>query len=616
VGEVRVDGSELWWSEQRPAEGGRTALVKRSADGSLTEPLGSDSNIRTRVHEYGGGAWWVAEGALYYSDFADQRLSILRPGAEPMHLTAEPALAAGDRFADGRPTPDGAHFICVRERHHVDGSEPDNEIVAVATDGSLSVEVLVSGPDFVAAPRVSPDGRHLTWIAWNHPDMPWDSTELWLADWRQGRVHQPQRVAGGIPAHPEWIFQPTWHPDGRLCYVTDANGWSEIRALEPGEPSSRSVLRSFVGSEVAIPQWVFGQSRFGFVGEQLAWAESAAGIDSLQIGGDTYTGEHSEFGNLEPWRDGLITVAGSHRREPDIVFLRPARANLEVELIRRGGELGIDPGFLEPPRRITFATTGDATAHGAFYPPANPEVDAPEDEQPPLLVLAHGGPTGAARRQLQPAIRFWTSRGFAVVDVDYRGSTGYGREYRQALNGQWGLADVDDCIAATRWLRDQGLVDGSRLAIRGGSAGGFTVLCALAFHTDFAVGASRYGVADLAILAADTHKFEARYLDSLVGRYPEDRALYEQRSPLFHADQISCPVILLQGLDDRVVPPNQAEAMLEPLAARGIRHEYVPFEGEGHGFRKAESIVDALEAELRFFGEVLGFAPAANQPPA
>ena len=609
VGEVCADGADLWWSEQRPSESGRTALVKRSANGSLAEPLGADVNVRTRVHEYGGGAWYVQDGVLFYVEFADQRLRKLEPGTEPLLLTAEPEVPGGDRYADGRLSPDGSWFVCIRERHSADGAEPTNEIVAVATDGSGDVRALVSGPDFVAAPRFSPDGQSLAWLQWDHPHMPWDGTELWLATWTGDAVAGAERVAGGDS---EWIFQPVWHPDGRLCFVSDANGWSTINAVDAA--GDVEALRRFDAAEVAVPQWVFGQSRYGFVGDTLAWAATSEGRDGLQIGDSVYSGPHTEFGNLAPFDGGLVSVAGSHLREPDIIHIIAADERLDTVVIRRGRDLGIDDGFLEPPRAITFPTSGGATARALFYGPANPDATPPADELPPLLVLAHGGPTAAARRQLQPALRYWTSRGFAVVDVDYRGSTGHGREYRRALNGQWGLADVDDCVAATEWLVGQGLVDGDRLAIRGGSAGGFTVLSALAFHDNFAVGASRYGVADLAILAQDTHKFESRYLDTMVGPYPEAQHEYRARSPLFHAAGISCPVILLQGLDDKVVPPNQAEAMLEPLAAKGIRHEYLPLEGEGHGFRKAESIVAALQAELDFFGEVLGFRPASDLP--
>jgi dipeptidyl aminopeptidase/acylaminoacyl peptidase len=639
-------GSTVWWAESRPDEGGRTVVVRRTADGTVADAVPAGVDVRTGVHEYGGGAWWVANGVLVHSDRSDERLIRREPGrsdGEPVVLTPEPEVERGLRYADGRITPDGRWYVCVREAHpgeaHVGpGSEPANELVAVAMDGSQRVEVLVSGPDFVSSPRVSPDGGRLAWIQWNHPDLPWDDTELWVGDLHpDGRLGGARRIGASAEAGVtgpagyeagESFFQPEWRADGVLHVVTDRDDWWHLYRVDPETDTLEQLTTGTF--EVASPQWVFGLSRYAFVGADIWFARREGGVDRLAVfaadgpavGGPAMSGgidiepltteePATSIGSLATYGDGVALVAASWNTEPELVVVN--RDGSEVLRARR--DLGLDQGWLPVPEQVTFPTSGDEQAHAVVYPPTNPDHGAPADERPPLLVLVHGGPTGSVRTQMQLAVAFWTSRGFAVADVDYRGSTGYGRPYRHRLRGGWGVLDVDDCVAVARYLSSNvrptaGRVDGDRLAIRGGSAGGFTVLAALTFHDVFTAGASRYGIADLAALAADTHKFEARYLDRLVGRWPEDEAIYRERSPIHHVGRLSTPLLLLQGSEDRVVPPSQAHAMAEALARRGVPHELIEFPDEGHGFRKASNVVRALEAELAFFADRFGFEPA------
>ncbi|MGI9600723.1 MAG: S9 family peptidase [Acidimicrobiales bacterium] len=590
ISEVVPDGDDIWWAESRPDEGGRVVLVRWRA-GELTEMTPADCSVRTLVHEYGGGSWWVEAGVVFYVDLADQRLRRLDtavPSAEPQFLTPTADIERGLRYADGRPTPDGSWYVCVREQHHGDGTEATNEVVAVATDGSMQVDVLVSGADFYACPRPSPDGTRLAWVQWNHPNMPWDDTELWTADMGVGALTGGTPQAGGVG---QSVWQPEWSPSGELHWLSDIDDfWKLYRS-----GSDTPVLDG--PGEISCPGWVFGTSRYTFLDDGAAvavWyhdgAEHLAGYPELTMFGTVRShGSQPVFAGAS-WADETSVVAGP-------------------TVIRAARDHGVAAGFLPDAEAITFPTTGNDHARALYYAPAHPDVDGPADERPPLLVLAHGGPTSNARTQLDLAKRYWTSRGIAVVDVDYRGSVGYGRAYRQKLNGQWGIADVDDCVAAAHFLVGRGDVDGDRLMIKGGSAGGFTVLAALAFHDVFAAGASRYGVADLEVLATDTHKFESRYLDTLVGPYPEARDVYVARSPIHHVASLSAPMIVLQGSDDAIVPPNQSRMIVEALEAKGVRVEYLEFEGEQHGFRQADNIVAALEAELAFFGEVLGFEP-------
>ncbi|MCU1454535.1 MAG: peptidase prolyl oligopeptidase active site domain protein [Acidimicrobiales bacterium] len=633
VGEIRVDGEDVWWSESRPSEGGRTQLVRGRPDGTRVDLFATPEsaartwNARTQVHEYGGGAWSVRGGVVVFADWGDQRLYRVADGAQPVAITPEPTTPRGLRWAD-LVAIDDDWLVCVRESHEPAAVEAHgeavNELVAVPLDGSAvddpgRVRVLVSGPDFVAGPAVADDT--LAWIQWDHPRMPWDGTELWTAT-LVGAADGPvaleaaQPVAGG-PS--ESVVQPLFVGD-HLIYCSDRTGW--WNPWRVGADGPEPLIAGGVEAEIGGAQWVFGLRWLAPLADgRLACSITRSGLTGLAViepDGRLVeaTAGFTAVEQVVAQGDEAIVVAAPPDGE-----LRPYRCRIaadgttELELLRPGRDLGIEPAWFSVPEPIEFASTAGRRAHALYYPPTNPEVQGAEGELPPLLVLSHGGPTSAARARLDLGRQFWTSRGFAVVDVNYGGSTGYGRPYRRLLDGAWGIVDVEDCIAAARHLAAAGLADPERLAIRGGSAGGYTTLAALAFHDAFAAGASHYGVADLEALARETHKFESRYLDGLVGPYPEARDVYVARSPIHHAEGLSCPLIVLQGLEDEVVPPNQAEMMIAALAARGVPHAYVPFPGEQHGFRRSESIVRALEAELWFYGRVFGFEPADRIEP-
>ena len=615
----------LWWAESRPDEGGRTAVMRRDLrGGEPVEVTPPDANVRTLVHEYGGGSWWPHDGSLCYVEFVDQRLRrIDQPGGDPRLLTAEPPEPRAWRYADGRVTPDGRWSVCVRERHS-SGGEPANELVAVSADGSQRVVLLWSGADFVMTPRVSPDGSMLAWICWDHPNMPWDATRLHVHEFGDAELGTEVQVLGR--GGDRSLCEPGWDPgaagsEQRLMVCSDHDDWWGLYevSLDGG-----SLLPVVAGEfDVATPPWVFGMQRWAAAGGTVAAVAGMPSGDEILVDGRRVPVIDSSVASLTIALDGpdgaaVLAYAGAgYRHEPEVAAVRfGGDGNAERRPVRPARELGLDAGLLSEPEAITFGTGGDgsAAAHALYYPPANPACAGPAGERPPLLVTAHGGPTAAARRQLQLGITYWTSRGIAVVDVDYRGSTGYGRSYRRALEGAWGVADVEDCVAAARFLADRGDVDPQRLIIRGGSAGGFTVLAALALHDTFAAGSSRYGIADLEALAAGTHKFESRYLDRLVGPYPEASDVYVARSPIHHIDGFDAPMIVLQGDEDEIVPPAQSEMIVDALKARGVPVAYLLFEGEQHGFRSAGNIVAALEAELAFFGRVLGFTPADRLP--
>ena len=615
----------LWWAESRPDEAGRTAVMRCDLSGrEAAEVTPQGANVRTRVHEYGGGAWWPHDGSLYYVEFTDQRLRrVDRPGAEPVLLTAEPPEPRAWRFADGRVTPDGRWSVCVRERHDT-GGEPANELVAVATDGSQRVVLLWSGADFVMTPRVSPDGSMLAWISWDHPNMPWDSTRLHVHELGDAELGRELLVVGRD--NDRSLCEPGWDPGAagsapRLLVCSDHDDWWGLYAADLDDGALLPVVTG--DFDVATPPWVFGMQRWAAAGGTVAAAAGMPSGDHILVNGRYVAVADSSVSSLAIARsaaDGVSVLAyagAGYGHEPEVAVVRVGEDDRpERRAVRPARNLGLDPGVLIEPEAITFPTgpDGSAVAHALYYPPANPACAGPPGDRPPLLVMAHGGPTAAARRQLQLGVTYWTSRGIAVVDVDYRGSTGYGRRYRRALDGAWGIADVEDCVAAAECLADRGDVDPQRLMIRGGSAGGFTVLAALALHDTFAAGASRYGIADLEALAADTHKFESRYLDRLVGPYPEARDVYLARSPIHHLDGFGSPMIVLQGDEDEIVPPAQAEMIVEALKAKGVPVAYLLFEGEQHGFRSADNIVAALEAELAFFGRILGFTPADRLP--
>jgi dipeptidyl aminopeptidase/acylaminoacyl peptidase len=622
---LRWDRGAVLWVEGRPTEEGRNVLMRREPGEEAVDLTPRGFDARTRVHEYGGGAFGVADGVTLFSNFTDQRLyRVDGPGPEPRPVTPEPPSPASLRYADGVFTPDGRWFVCVRERHEGPAAtDVVNEIVALPADGSGEVAVLASGRDFYSFPRLSPDARRMVWTEWDHPNMPWDGTQLLVADLEPDgsgagdgppRLGMPQRVAGG-PG--ESVFQPAWSPDGVLHLVSDRTGWWNLYrerdgTIEPLYPKD---------AEFGHPQWVFGLSTYAFLPDgRIACIWSRDAIDGLAIldpaGGELVEVRqpYTTLRYLAADGDGRLAVVGSSATEPPTVAVLDTESGA-VEVLRRSDEVEVDPAYLSVPEPIEFPTENGRTAHALFYRPSNPDHAAPDEERPPLVVLSHGGPTSHVSATFDLEKQFFTSRGFAVIDVNYGGSTGYGREYRDRLRGSWGLVDLQDCVNAARHLADRGEVDGARFAIRGGSAGGYTTLCALVFSDVFAAGASYYGVADCAALARDTHKFESRYLDGLIGPWPEAEDVYRERSPIHHVDRLATPVILFQGLEDTVVPPAQAETMVEALARKGIPHAYLAFEGEQHGFRRAETIRRCAEAELSFYGQVLGFEPAGEIEP-
>ena len=606
LGSLTLEGRDTYWIELRPTEEGRLVIIHHSADGQTHEVNPSPLNARTRVHEYGGRAYAVDQGVVYFSNFEDQRLYVVdSPGEAPRPLTPETDL----RYADYAIDRARGRMICVREDHRAPG-EAVNSLVSLSLAGGDEGQVIVSGNDFYSSPRLSPDGRQLAWLTWNHPNMPWDGTELWLGELDEdGYIAHSELIAGGLE---ESIFQPQWSPDGGLYFVSDRNGWWNLyrwreRTVEPLYP---------LEAEFGQPQWVFGMSAYGFASPDRVICSYTQHGASRLASLDLHRKKLEDFdlpGIISFWSlqvapGKAVFVAGSLTESARIVELD--LESRQIEVFRRESLVKVDPGYISEVKEIEFPTENGMSAYGFFYPPRNRDYQAPEGELPPLLVLSHGGPTGATDPSLDLGIQFWTSRGFAVLDVNYGGSTGYGRAYRERLNGQWGVVDVDDCVNGARFLVHQGRVDGNRLAIRGGSAGGYTTLSALAFRDVFKAGASHFGIGDLETFVKDTHKFESRYLDRLVGPYPERKDLYHDRSAINFVDQLSAPMILFQGLEDKIVPPNQAESMVAAVRARGLPVAYLPFEGEQHGFRKSENIKRALEAELYFYSRVFGFVLA------
>jgi dipeptidyl aminopeptidase/acylaminoacyl peptidase len=611
LGEPWIDGDEIYWLESRPAEMGRSVLVRRAADGTIADLTPAPFDVRSRVHEYGGGSYTVAGGTVLFSNRADGRLYRLDPGVDaPQPITPDGAY----RYADLRFDPGRRRFLAVREDHTGEG-QPVASIVEIPLDGERPPRILVEGPDFVAAPRLSPDGSTLAWLEWDHPDMPWDSTRLRTAPIRDDGFPAVAELAAGGPD--ESIAQPEWSPDGVLHLVSDRSGWWNLYRLVDGP---RLEPLAPLEAEFADPAWVMNRSSYGFLPDgSIAAVGRARGRDRIfhitpgQLAGEV----ESPFTELERLRVGpqnLVAIAGSPTEPTMLVALDP-RTLAPAGVLRRSSSVTIDPAWTSTAEPITFPSAGGRIAHALFYRPTNPDVVAPDGELPPLVVYPHSGPTSNAANSLDLEVQLLTSRGIAVVDVDYGGSTGYGREFRRGLDGGWGVVDVDDCVGAARYLVDRGEVDPERLAIEGGSAGGFTTLAALAFRDVFAAGISQSGIGDLETLARGTHKFESHYMDRLVGPYPAAATLYRERSPVHHLDEISCPVLVLQGLEDRVVPPSQAEAVIAALAANGVPHAYLAFKGEGHGFRGEAAIRRTLEARLSFLGAVFGFEPADDLEP-
>jgi len=610
LGQTAVCGDSIVWSESRPLEQGRCVLVRRDADGTLRDLNPAPFNARTRAHEYGGGAFvLLADGTMVFSHDDDQQLYLLAPGATtPRRLTNEAQM----RYADAAHDAPRARLIAVREDHSPGDIDAVTTLVGIdLSDGTT--RLLAQGHDFFSNPCLSPDGKQLAWLSWDHPDMPWDASTLWLADIAiDGSLVNVVRIAGGRGERGdgESIFQPSWSPSGELHFVSDRSGWWNLYRWRAGQVQPLHPM----AAEFGVAQWVFGMSSYGFDerGRIVCSVvrDAAAALATL----DPQTGRLDEittaFNSIEGLRVGVgfAVFLGAGPTEPQGV-IRLDLSSGTWQTLRSTSTARPDPDFVSVAEAIEFPS-GGTTAHGFFYRPTNRDMMGLSGERPPLLVVSHGGPTSSTDGAFKWSFQYWTSRGFAVVDVNYRGSIGYGRAYRQALDGQWGIVDVDDAIAAARFLIERGDIDAQRVAIRGASAGGFTTLAALTFHRFFKAGASHYGIGDLEALAKDTHKFESRYLDRLIGPYPEDRARYVERSPIRHTDQLASPMILFQGSEDKAVPPDQARAMFEAVKAKGLPVALLMFEGEQHGFRRAATIRRTLEAELYFYGRVFGFEPA------
>jgi dipeptidyl aminopeptidase/acylaminoacyl peptidase len=610
LAEPRQDGDDIYVLESRPEEKGRVVLLRRTPDGALTD-MAPGLNVRTRVHEYGGGAYAVADGVIVFSEFEGNRLLLKgSPEDAPVELVTDPAL----RFADMALDLVRDRVYAVMEDQTESAIGARNLLVAVSlADGSITE--LASGHDFYSDPAPSPDGTRLAYLTWDFPQMPWDGTDLWVADVAaDGIPGEPVHVAGGIA---ESISQPKWAPDGSLVYVSDRSDWWNLYRWRDG--SSGSVALAPMAAEVGGPQWVFGLSEYDIDTDGTIYAfahgPEAAQLLAVAPGGTPREVDFAEDGlSYVRVSDGMLTAIAEAFTRPTALVRIDVAEGTEERLLQ-ASEPVVDEAYLSSPQHVAYPTSGGRTAYGWYYPPMNPDATAPEGTLPPLVVMIHGGPTSQARTSLSLQRQAFTSRGFAVIDVDYGGSTGYGRAFRDQLREQWGIVDVDDCAAAAAALVEQGLADPKRLTIRGGSAGGYTTLAALCFRDVFAAGTSFYGLGDLEAFTDVTHKFESRYMDILVGPYPETAERYRERSPDLHSDRISCPVLVMQGADDRIVPPSQAEGIVRALERNGLPHAYILFEGEGHGFRMAANQQRALEAELSFYAQVFGFELADDFAP-
>jgi dipeptidyl aminopeptidase/acylaminoacyl peptidase len=600
--DVLLDGEEIYWIESRPKEGGRFVLVKEVSGGTNLDVTPVPFNARSRVHEYGGGAVLVDRGIVFFANFADQKLYRQDPNGIPGPISH----ASQCRYADATVDAIRNRLICVREDHGRADGVVINSIVAIAFEGIKREQALVQGHDFYSNPRISPDGKHLTWLAWNHPNMPWIGTELWAGMISEtGDIHEPVRIAGSAD---ESIFQPEWSPGGILHFVSDRTGWWNLYRHHDGR--SEAVLVK--NAEFGEPQWAFGMATYGFLRDgRIICSYRETGRSHIAIfsepAGELFPLDlpYTEVSNLRVSFDFIVFIGGAPDKPSSIVKIR--LDPMAIEVLKQSTDIADQPNIracLSAPALVEFPSRR-GNVYAWYYAPLNNAFIAPSDDLPPLIVHSHGGPAAAASNTLDLRTQYWTSRGYAVLDVDYGGSTGYGREYRNRLHRAWGIVDVEDCTNAAKFIVDNEKADPTRVAIAGGSAGGYTTLCALVFGTFFKIGASYYGVGDLESLARDTHKFESRYLEWLIGKYPEEKETYKARSPINFADRLSVPVIFLQGEDDPIVPSNQAEMMVNALRSKGLPLEYLLFKGEQHGFRIAENIKRALDAELYFYSSLI-----------
>jgi dipeptidyl aminopeptidase/acylaminoacyl peptidase len=611
---IVLDGTDIYWLESRPQQSGRNVIVRRTADGKITDVTPPAYDVRSRVHEYGGAAYTVTDGKVYFSNNSDNCLYVQDLHSEQSQSVHQLTHDKKKRYADLTVDRLRQRLICVQEEHDSADFEPLNTIVSIDLTKQDELYVMVGGCDFYAAPKLSPDGSKLAWLSWNHPNLPWDGTNLQIANvMNGGYISAPSLIAGGAY---EAIFQPQWATDDTLYFVSNRTGWGNLYRWSDGKVTAIHEL----AGEFSLPQWVFGMSTYALVGQhRIVCTYSQLGKSHLALI-NTLSGHltqlnvpYTDLASIRAEGNLLVCCAASATQSNEVIsidLLTEARS-----VLKRSSHLTIDPGYLSIPQSIEFPTTDGHQAHAFYYPPTNRDYQPYLGQKPPLLVKSHGGPTAATSSQLNLKTQYWTSRGFAVVDVNYGGSTGYGKAYQRRLDGKWGIVDVDDCTNAALYLVAQGLADGDQLVISGGSAGGYTTLAALTFGTTFKAGASYYGVSDLASLAKDTHKFESRYLDRLVAPYPANAKVYQERSPLAFTNQLSCPIIFFQGLEDKVVPPDQAEMMVDALKAKGIPVAYVTFPTEQHGFRQAANIKRALTGEFYFYAQIFGFEPADEIEP-
>ncbi len=607
---VRWDGDDLYWSELRPNQGGRIVVCRRDGGGAISDITPREFNARSRVHEYGGGHYAVANGTVFFTNYKDQRLYRQDPDGAPEPITPDADIRHADMVVDARR----GRVIAVREDHSTGAPEAVNTIVAVDVMGEREAITLASGNDFYSSPALSPDGSRLAWQTWNHPNMPWDASEVWVGELdREGNITSKRKVAGG---HNESVLEPQWSPEGELYFVSDRNDWWNLYRAR-GEGDEPVVTRA---AEFGAPQWAFGKRFYDFHGadEIICVYSDPAGTRLGRI--DLNSGRleqiellYTGLANVQVSGDKVAMFASSSTLAERVLVLD--LDTLAQQVVKVANNAHIDGGYLSVPKAIEFPTERGLTAHAVYYPPRNRDFTAPPGEKPPLVVHCHGGPTGSAGPAYAFQYQYWTSRGFALVDVDYGGSSGYGRAYRQRLNGNWGVVDVDDCINAARHLVKQGLVDPDRVSITGGSAGGFTVLLSLTKRDFYNAGASHYGIADLELFVKETHKFESHYCDTLVGPYPERADVYRARSAIHFADRLSAPCILFQGLEDKVVPPDQAEVFVAACREKKLPFTYVAFEGEQHGFRQDKNIRRATEGELYFLSRIFGFELADEIEP-
>ena len=618
IGSIAVEGNDIYWLEKRPTEKGRSAIVvHKNNDNCIQDITPKPFSVRTKVHEYGGGAFLIGDRAIYFSNYSDGRIYQQKTFQQLEPLTPEYPRRYADLVLDKLHN----RLICVCEERLPTNTEPQNTIVGIDLDTG-EVTNLISGQDFYASPRLNRDGTKLAWLSWQHPHMPWDSTYLWSSDLKEdGSIGDAKCIAGG---EAESICEPKWSADGRLYFSSDRNNWWNLYYYE----NDRVEILHEMAAEFAYPHWIFGLSTYGFTKDKIICTYSADGrwylgsIDLKTKEFATIETEYTSIADLQTTANGdVVFVGGSPTKAREIIKLnlqprsRSAAEGRSQKIIKSTGNFEIDPAYFSQPEAIAFPTENDLVAHAWYYPPQNKDYVAPEGELPPLIVKSHGGPTAAASVDLNLRVQYWTSRGFGYLDVNYGGSIGYGRQYRQRLDGNWGIVDVDDCVNGAKYLADLGKVDRNRLVITGSSAGGYTTLAALTFRDTFKAGASYYGVCDLEVLAKDTHKFESRYLDRLIGKYPEEKAIYEARSPIYHTEKLDCPVIFFQGLEDKVVPPNQADMMFAALKKKGLPCASVVFPNEAHGFRQANNIKKALDSEFYFYSRIFGFQPGENIEP-